>query len=121
MLLLVAEALGRVERFNDSEQFERFLRQNEYVFVKYYTEQCGHCRRLKPRYVDLEELVPRVRLAEFNCGENGAECSRRGISGVPALKLYRHGDEAAEFTSQYREPRKLKRWLDEQVAAGHGE
>lgn len=62
------------------------------VFVKYFAEWCGHCKRLKPAWDKLTEKYSDssdsdVLVAEVDCtGAGKPLCNEAGVKGFPTLK-----------------------------------
>lgn len=65
-------------------------------FVKFFAPWCGHCQRLAPHWEQLaddlhadQETFEFV-LASVDCTKDPDVCTRFGIAGYPALKLFAH-------------------------------
>ena len=76
--------------------FEKFINKNKVVLVKFDIPGCQHCVTFKTLYDDLVikflmEEAEDVKFAEVNCLEfDSVEvCSEEGVSGFPALHLYK--------------------------------
>ena len=55
------------------------------IVTKYYAPKCGHCIALKPDWDRLKEKYGDM-IQEVNCVENGEECGKAQIQGVPTIR-----------------------------------
>jgi putative thioredoxin len=85
------------------------------VVVDFWAAWCSPCLMLEPILVQLaEENKGRWKLAKVNTDHNEELANRYNIRGIPAIRIFNHGEIVASFNGLMYKP-EFQRWLDENL------
>lgn len=69
------------------------------VLVDFWAVWCGPCQMMGPIIQELSaELGETASVGKLDVDENPNTAQRYGITGIPALKIFRNGQVVQEFT-----------------------
>ena len=93
--------------------FDTFLANNKFAFVKFYAPWCGHCKTMAPAYSKLAERMKHekdgVAIAKVDATIENDLASKYGVQGFPTLKFFING-EAVDYQGG-REEETMFNWL----------
>jgi len=124
LLLLISTAFTSEGRFGVEEDenvavlsdsnFNDFVKNNQFVFVKFYAPWCGHCKAMAPDYAKLAEEVHNeegldVVIAKLDATIHKEAAAAHGVQGFPTLKFFINGTPV-DYAGQ-REKADIYNWL----------
>lgn len=72
------------------------------VLVDFWAEWCGPCRALAPKLEEIsKEMGGKVRIVKVNVDENQATPQKYGIRGIPAMILFKGGQEVGQMVGNH--------------------
>ncbi|XP_028394344.1 protein disulfide-isomerase A5-like isoform X2 [Dendronephthya gigantea] len=89
-----------VEHLTDGD-FEDFVSKHNSVLVMFYAPWCGHCKAMKPAYMEAaaEMKAQKVKgmLAAVNCMQEQKLRQKYEVSGFPSVKYFKDGKYAYDY------------------------
>lgn len=86
----------------DSSFETEVLKSSTPVLVDFWAEWCGPCRALAPKLEEVaQELGTKVKIVKVNVDENEEIPRRYGIRGIPAMLLFKGGQEIGQLVGNH--------------------
>lgn len=74
---------------NDGNFADEVTNSNDIALVEFYAPWCGHCKNLKPVWIDAAlQLKGKVKIAAIDCTTNQAVCGEYNVQGYPTIKFF---------------------------------
>ncbi len=80
------------------------------VVVDFWADWCGPCKMMGPVLEELAAAHPTVKVGKLNTDENLKLAMARKIDAIPALLLFRNGQEVSRSVG-YKPAAELEAWL----------
>lgn len=75
-------------------EFESLIKSSKPVLADFYAEWCSPCRMIAPTIEEIgDEYKNYFETVKVNVDENPELTERYGVSGIPALLLFKDGNE----------------------------
>lgn len=75
-------------------EFESLIKSSKPVLADFYAEWCSPCRMIAPTIEEIgDEYKNHFETVKVNVDENPELTQRYGVSGIPALLLFKDGNE----------------------------
>lgn len=79
------------------EELDSITSQETVTLVDFYAEWCGPCRNLIPILDQLVSENTHINLVKIDVDANSALSAEFGIRSIPAVKIFKAGQEIGQF------------------------
>ena len=104
-----------VQHYTQSEFDKEVLQSAAPVLVDFWATWCGPFMMMGPELEKLAAAHPALKVGKVNTDDNMALAMRYGIDAIPALLLFRNGQEVSRSVG-YKPAAELEAWLRENGA-----
>ncbi len=76
-----------------AQTFSEIIHSDKPVLVDFYADWCAPCRMMKPILEEVKKKMgDEITIIKINVDKNAAVAETYGISGIPALIIFRRGE-----------------------------
>lgn len=94
--------MGLNQAVTDQTFEQEVLNSGKAVLVDFWAEWCGPCRALGPKLEEIAtEMGEKIQIVKINVDENHATPQKYGIRGIPAMILFRGGQEIGQLVGNH--------------------
>lgn len=78
----------------DDSTFEKYLKDNDKVIVKYYADWCGSCKLFAPKFRRLSDdnRFSGTTFLDVNAEENDKARKMAGVDNLPFFAVFKNGE-----------------------------
>ena len=75
----------------NATEYDAILKDNEKVFVDFYTDWCGPCKMVGPVVEQLSNEISDVAFVKVNVDEHPQIAQRYGVMSIPTMIAFKNG------------------------------
>jgi thioredoxin 1 len=103
-----------VENIN-SEQFEKELKENEFLMVDFWAPWCGPCRMIAPIIDNVaKKMEGKVKIVKINIDESRDVATKYNIMSIPTIILFKNGELKDKFMGMMPE-NKIEEFINKNI------
>ena len=91
-------------------EFDKYVKDNEYVISIFHADWCGHCKRFLPIFDEASKykiINNKWKFLKISCSKYASLCSSFSIDGYPTIKTFKNSKEINRSP-----PRELENFLE---------
>jgi thioredoxin 1 len=94
--------MGSSHAVTDKTFETEVLNSGKPVLVDFWAEWCGPCRALGPKLEEIAtEMSEKIQVMKINVDENHSTPQKYGVRGIPAMILFRGGQEIGQLVGNH--------------------
>lgn len=95
----------------NQKDYDRIINENKFVFIDFYTQWCGPCKKISPYIEELSEIFDNIKFIKIDVEEMPELSNFFKIEAMPTFILLKNKKEERKIVGCDKE--KLKKMLKE--------
>jgi thioredoxin 1 len=98
-----------ITEVSDIKEYDQIVKENKIVFIDFYAEWCGPCKRISPYIDDLSELFDHIKFIKIDVDKMEQLSNSFKIQAMPTFLILKNGKEETRITGADKD--KIKKML----------
>jgi thioredoxin 1 len=86
-----------VTEVSDIKKYDQFLQNNKIVFIDFYAEWCGPCKRIAPYIEDLTDIFDHINFIKIDVDKMEELSNSFKIKAMPTFVIMKNGKEESRI------------------------